>query len=282
MTTQQLDTVPMEMPARAPARSRYVGGGAIAMIIGLVGTILLVRVAVLSRTGQQLDAEATEALHTGRGALEPLLSALGTISTGTVALALAACVVLALIRRRFAAAGAAVLIVGGANVTTQLIKLLVDRPNFGDGSHNSLPSGHTTVVVSIVLAALLVAPVGLRALSVLLGSFAIVFIGISTVVAGWHLPSDVLAALTVTLAWAGLAVLLLSLRPTERPTGGVGAFFLAALGAGAGVIALVVTGVRPDGGWSGIEPALTVLAVIMGGTALTVAWFTRLTSAHAR
>lgn len=282
MTTQQLDTAPLEMPAPTPARSRYAGGAAIAMIIGIAGTIGLIRFAVLSRSGQQLDADATEVLHTGQAGLEPLLSALGTISTGTVALALAACVVLALVRRRFAAAGAAVLIVGGANVTTQLIKVMVDRPNFGDGSHNSLPSGHTTVVVSIVLAALLVAPVGLRALAVLLGSFAIVFIGMSTVVAGWHLPSDVLAAMTVTLAWAGLAVLLLSLRPTERPTGGIGAFFLAALGAGAGVIALVVSGVRPYGGWSGIEPALTVLAVITGGTALTVAWFARLTSAHAR
>jgi hypothetical protein len=282
VTTQQLDTLPMPMPVPAPARSRYASGAAIAMITGVVGTILLVRTAVLSQSGQRIDAEATEVLQARHDALEPLLSALGTISTGTVALALAACVVLALIRRRFAAAGAAVLIVGGANVTTQLIKAMVERPDLGYGSNNSLPSGHTTVVISIVLAALLVAPAGLRALAVALGSFAIVFIGMSTVVAGWHLTSDVLAALTVTLAWSGLAVLLLSLRPTERPRGGVGAFFLAAIGTFAAVIALVVTGVRPYDGWSGIEPALTVLAVIMGGTALTIAWFARLSSAHAR
>ncbi len=276
--------MPTPTPGPAPTRSRYASGAAIAMIIGVLGTILLVRIAVFSESGQLIDAEATEVLHARQEALEPLLSALGTISTGTVAVALAACVVLALIRRRFAAAGAAVLIVGGANVTTQLIKATVDRPDFGNGfgSHNSLPSGHTTVTVSIVLAALLVAPVGLRALTVALGAFAIVFIGMSTVVAGWHQTSDVLAALTVTLAWSGLAVLLLSLRPTERPRGGIGAFFLAAFGAVAAVIALVVTGVRPYDGWHGVEPALTVLAVIMGGTALTIAWFARLSSAHAR
>lgn len=254
------------------------------MILGVVGTLLLVRVAVLSEAGQLIDDAATEVLHARQDALQSLLSALGTISTGTVALALAACVVLALIRGRFAAAGAAVLIVGGANVTTQVIKAVLDRPDYGYGfgSNNSLPSGHTTVTVSIVLAALLVAPVGLRALAVALGAFAIVFIGMSTVVAGWHRTSDVLAALTVTLAWAGLAALLLSLRPTKPPRGGVGAFFLAGAGAVAAVIALVVAGVRPYDGWHGIEPALTVLAVIMGATALAVAWFARLSSAHAR
>lgn len=273
--------MPMPGSPATPTRRRYAGGAAIAMIMGVAGTILLVQTAVLSRAGQRLDVGATEVLHARRDALEPMLSALGTISTGTVALALAACVVLALIRRRFAAAAAAVLIVGGANVTTQLIKIMVDRPDFDLGSHNSLPSGHTTVVVSIVLAALLVAPAGLRALTVALGAFAIVFIGLATVVAGWHLTSDVLAALTVTLAWAGLAVLLLAYRPTDPPRGGVGALFLAALGTVAAVIILIMTGVRPDDGWSGLEPALTVLAVIMGATAVTVAWFSRLSSAHA-
>lgn len=270
------------MPVPAPAPRRYVSGAALALVAGVVGLILLAGYAVFTESGQTLDAEAATALFAGRAALAPMLSALGTISIGTVAVALAACVVLALVRRRFAAAAAAVTVVAGANITTQLLKAIIDRPNFGDGSSNSLPSGHTTVATSIVLAALLVAPIGLRALATGLGAFAIMFIGTSTVVAGWHQPSDVLAAFAVTLAWGGLACLLLALRSDVRPSGGVGGFLLTSLGAGAAVIALIALGLRPLDGWFGLEAAAAVLGVIMFCSVVTATWFVRISSAHAR
>lgn len=252
------------------------------MIMGILGLVLVARVAVFTRTGQAMDDNAAEILFAGRDARSPLLSALDTISIGTLALALAACVVVALIRRRFAAATAAVLLVGGANVTTQLIKAGLDRPGFGDHAGNSLPSGHATVVTSIVLAVLLVVPAGLRLLAAGLGTFAIMFIGTSTVVAGWHRPSDVLAAFAVSLAWGGLAVLLLSLQRTVRPSGGLGAFVVGAVGGIAAIMALITTGVRPVEGWAGLESAGLVLAAIMLGSVVTVAWFARLSSVDPR
>lgn len=282
VTAPTIQTTPAgPVPAPEPIR-RYSGGATLAMIIGTAGLIWLAQFAVFTRTGQAMDAEAMEAMFARQDAQSSLLSALGTISTRTAALALAVCVVLALIRRRFAAAAAAVLVVGGANVTTQLIKAGLDRPDFAEGSSNSLPSGHTTVATSIVLAALLVVPIGLRLLTAGLGAFAIMFIGTSTVVAGWHRPSDVIAAFAVSLAWGGLAVLLLSLRRTVRPSGGLGAFLIGSMGAGAAVVGLIATGVRPIDGWAGIESAGIVLAAIMLGCVVTVAWFARLSAPHAR
>ena len=96
------------------------------------------------------------------------------------------------------------------NVTTQLLKhAVLTRPDFGLGTLNSLPSGHTTVVASAVGASLLVAPRLWRPVIAVLGGFATTLTGASTIVAGWHRPSDVIAALAVSLIWtAGVALVL--------------------------------------------------------------------------
>ena len=89
--------------------------------------------------------------------------------------------------------------------TTQILKdTILDRPDLGLGTLNSLPSGHTTVVASAVGAALLVAPGALRPLVALAGGFATTLTGASTIVAGWHRPADVMAALAVSLIWTAV------------------------------------------------------------------------------
>lgn len=244
--------------------------------------VATVRSLLLTRDGQDLDQRAMEAVYARRDTVEQVLSLLGYISIGSAALVLTVCVVLALARRRVAEAAAAVVLVAGANLSTQLLKRVVlDRPDFGHLALNSLPSGHTTVVSSLVLAALLVAGTAIRPLISILGSFAITFTGASTLVAGWHRPSDVVAALAVSLGWGALVVLALVVRRPGRFTGAPLVQTLASfVGAAAAGILLVVIGVRPDQGWSGAVDAALVLSVLGIASATTVGVFARLSSVH--
>ena len=103
---------------------------------------------------------------------------------------------------------------GGSLVTVQVLKRVVlDRPllvptDYAEGT-NTFPSGHTSV--GMVLAVVLVMVLPLRARPwtwVVVGLFGATF-GVSTVLAAYHRPSDVVAAHLVVLAWAlaGTAVL---------------------------------------------------------------------------
>lgn len=250
--------------------------GWLALLGGVAGTALLTWFAVLTLPGQELDQRAMTAVTAGRDAQLWVLSLLGRVSIGAVLLVVAVCVVLAVVRRQLPAAAAAVLVIGGANVTTQLLKrVVIDRPDLGleVGLMNSLPSGHTTVVASSAAALAFVAPRALTPLVAAFAAFASALTGASTVVAGWHRPSDVLAAFTVTLAWTGLAALLV-----RRDRRGVPPVEIVAwLAAAAALIVLVVVGVRPGGGWSGLGEAVAVLGVLGASVGLWTGATLRLT-----
>jgi hypothetical protein len=177
-----------------------------------------------------------------------------------------------------AAAAAAVLVVG-ANVTTQLIKAVLDRSDFGYLTVASYPSGHATVVVSLVLAALLVVPVQARTTVTLVGSAAITVTAAATLVASWHRPADIVGAMLVCLAW-GTAVLaawsiarggMPRARPAPHRVFAITGIVLA-------VAAMLAIGVRPDGGWSGFLDAGVVLAGTALAASLTVTTFAQLSS----
>ena len=161
---------------RRPAGSPYTTGsmlrGATAMgVTAAVALVVVATVALGSATGQRLDRRAMDALSSPLRTTHRLVEVLSLVSVWSVALVLAACVVLAVLRRRVAAAVAAMVLVAGANLTTQVLKYdVLTRPDIGFGSTNSLPSGHTTVAVSLALAGVLVAPAALRSLVALLGS----------------------------------------------------------------------------------------------------------------
>jgi membrane-associated phospholipid phosphatase len=81
----------------------------------------------------------------------------------------------------------------------------------GNGVHwlaaNTLPSGHSTAAVAVAIAGVAVAWRGRWAV-VIVGMAYAIGIGVATVIAGWHRPSDVIAAnlLGGCLAFAALAV----------------------------------------------------------------------------
>jgi PAP2 superfamily len=165
--------------------------------------------------GQTLDAISLAGTVIGRSRVDGAVQrGLDTISALSVVLATCAVGFVALARRRVALAVAATLVVAGANLTTQVLKNdILQRPNLGvdDAGNglNSLPSGHTTVAVSVAVAAVLVMPPRLRGVAALLGAGYAGFMGVATVSAGWHRPSDAVAAVLVVGMWAAVAGILL-------------------------------------------------------------------------
>ena len=114
----------------------------------------------------------------------------------------------------------------GANVTTQLLKTeLLNRPDLlhrpDAATTPSFPSGHATVAMSLALGLLLVVPARLRIVAGGIGITYAVLIGAATLTAGWHRPSDVVAAYLVTTTWvafiAGWIIAWRGTRQARRP-----------------------------------------------------------------
>lgn len=251
-------------------RPRYLGQhpAAVALpvfLAAVLGVVATVFVALHTAFGQHYDEAAMRVLHGGRSAVNAhLVGLLQQVSVVSAALALAIMIAVALVRRRFRVALAAVVLVVGANLTTEILKnFVITRPNLGldlggDGgastTANSLPSGHTTVVFSLVLAAVLVSPRALRWFVTAAGAAIGGLTGLATVIAGWHRPSDVVAALLVTLAWAALVSAVVAGRARDGVRGHSGSF-AALLGGGLAALGVIIYGF----GWTGGPDASRVI-----------------------
>lgn len=263
----------------APARGS-VALAITAVVLGAVSVAGLYVGLVRTRTGQRLDQSAFLHVHADPGLTLDVTNLLDDATIGIAVTALVAGMVVALVRGRLAGAIAAAVLVGGSNVTTQLLKhSWLTRPDLGYEWTNSLPSGHTTVALSVVMALLLVLPGGLRGLLVLAGCVGANLVGVGTVVGGWHRPSDVLAAAGVCLAWAGLVSLALqwSAAPTTRrpPAPDIRGLAAAAV-AGAAVVVVLAFGARPhDPRVDPFEQVAVVTALALG-TALCLVLAARL------
>ena len=205
-------------------------------------------IAVGTRAGQLVG----ELILGGRPASPETVAAaeqvLSTVSRSSLVLGTLTVVAIALIQHRPRLAATAVVVVVGANLSTQLLKLLLlDRSDLLDGLFyplpNSFPSGHATAVASIAAAALLVLPPLLRAPSVILSGVVVAIVGISTLVAGWHRMADAIGGVFVATAWAGGSASILAWRRgvegVGRRTATLGRWSSTApMLAGAGILAL--------------------------------------------
>jgi membrane-associated phospholipid phosphatase len=240
---------------------------AVTAVIAVATLALMVRVALQTSRGQHWDDSAMRTVVAGRDAQLRVLSVLGYVSIGAIAFVALGCLVVALVRGRASLAVGALVVIAGANATTQLLKHnIFSRPDFGLGTLNSLPSGHTTVVASSVGAALLVAPSMFRPVVALAGGFATTLTGASTIVAGWHRPADVIAALAVSLAWT--AAVAMVLHGPRQPVGSaVAGSIVGCVGA---QVFLLAAGVRPSYGWDGFIRASLVLGAVTVITAMFI------------
>lgn len=250
---------------------------AMAFTAGLVGLGVYL-VFVRTTDGQRLDQTALRHLGWSTRSRETISTVLDVITIGGMTLVLAGCVLVALVRRRWAFAAGAIVLVAVSNLATQLLKhRILTRPELGYGDLNSLPSGHTTVAASITMAALLVVPRGARWLVAVAGSVSVAVTGVGTVVAGWHRPADVVAALCVTLAVGAVVLGALSIgRGTEAgaPPAHRTSAVLAALPFAAAV--LLALGVRPDGTTMDLVLHLVVMGALATFTAAVLALYTRM------
>jgi membrane-associated phospholipid phosphatase len=171
-------------------------------------------VAVRTTRGQKLD----DAAFLGReaataDAAHAASVVLATVSVGSLALALFFLVVVAYGRGRPRLAIVAGVATVGAIATSEGLKhLVLPRPMLLASSpvtHNTYPSGHSTVAMSVALAAVLVAPRQWRGATALVGLVYAWSVGASTLIAGAHRPSDVAGGFAVSTGWAAAGALLL-------------------------------------------------------------------------
>jgi membrane-associated phospholipid phosphatase len=168
--------------------------------------------------GQRIDDAALDGRATlSARSVNSADDLLRTVSVASVAILGGGIVLVAVMRTRFLLAAAAAAVIAGANVTTQVLKAVLPRPDLIAGQAeidigNTLPSGHTTVAASIAVAALLVAPRRLRGAVAVVGVLYAAAIGVATLTAGWHRPSDAIAAVSVVVGWGALAACVIVVR----------------------------------------------------------------------
>jgi membrane-associated phospholipid phosphatase len=113
----------------------------------------------------------------------------------------------ALVRRRPRTALAVVGILLGANVTTQVLKPALGKPQLVPWIETATwPSGHATAAMSLALCSVLVVPRWLRPAAAALGGVAVLAIVYAILLLGHHEPSDILGGLLVAATWASLGI----------------------------------------------------------------------------
>lgn len=175
---------------------------------------------------------------------------LDIVSVGSLMGALAVVAIIALVRLARLSGLAAIGVMVGANATTWLLKeVLLDRPDLGLDEHtpatlNSLPSGHSTAVLSAVVAVLIVLPHRVRLPVAAAGGGLAFLTAMATMSAGWHRAGDSCAAFLVVGGWtaAAAAVVVAVSAPAdgtaERPS--LGARWLGAATVGALTVGLAL------------------------------------------
>jgi membrane-associated phospholipid phosphatase len=189
-------------------------------LICVVLCALVYLVMVRTTAGQRADNDALEGRSDRARVQEATGNLLQTVSIASIVIIGSACVAVALVRRNPLVAAGVVILIGGANVTTQFLKEklpsddLISNPILPG---NSYPSGHTTVAISLAIAMVLVAPPVSRGIVAAFGTAYAALIGAGTVTSGWHYPSDPVGAYLVTVGWgAAIAAAILIVRGRAR------------------------------------------------------------------
>ena len=186
--------------------------GCLACCAGLLSVALL---AYGAGAVQRLDVRVLEGLIATPGSRpESLASAIvpvGDVPALLLMLALACGI--GLVRGRPRQAAAALVVVAGANLMTQALKVLLSshpRLQMILGAEqfrwDGFPSGHVTAVASIAVAFAFVLPRRLLPAVAVVGAGLVIAMGWAVLALNWHYPTDVLGAIFVVGAW-GFAAL---------------------------------------------------------------------------
>jgi membrane-associated phospholipid phosphatase len=248
-------------------RTPVVTTGGSSRRLALLGIIsaLLVAAVWLATTQSVVGQQIADLILYGRVASDPAVlgaatDALTTVSLAFVLTAALGLLGLAIVRGGFGLAAAVFVLLAGANLTTQLLKQVLERPDLLAGaayaSGNSFPSGHVAIVSSLALASVLVVPRRARTLVAVIGAGLVATVGVSTMIAGWHRLADVEGAIFISLGWASFVTAILVAvrgwmprRTWRRGVGGPPIRLVGVAGAVAvvaGTIGIVVIGIDPS------------------------------------
>ncbi len=187
----------------AARRRRSVAVGA-----AFIGLIFLTYVSLYTVPGQNLDNLSMESLAAGSQWFPFALSRLQSLVSVPALVVMSLVVVAtAVVRRRAALAVRSLVVVGAANVTAQLLKKVLTRPELevGVSLPNSFPSGHVAYAAAISFAMVMVAPHRARSFFAAFGWAWTSLMSLMVISQGWHRLSDVLAALLIVTLWGFLA-----------------------------------------------------------------------------
>ncbi|WP_343286937.1 phosphatase PAP2 family protein [Rhodococcus maanshanensis] len=183
---------------------RYLPGATIAAMCA-IALMVVHSVFVTTESGQLVDQQAMRAANAAPDSWhEAGFALLGAVNAAFIAAAIGAIVLIGLIRRRPRSIVVALAVIAGANLTTQVVKMLLDRPYLGWGAHNTLPSGHVTVITSLAVGLAMVLTPGSRSAAAALTCAAAAAAGSAVMICQWHRPSDVIAAVLVVAGWAAM------------------------------------------------------------------------------
>jgi hypothetical protein len=189
---------------------RFVLAGLLLAAVACAGLLVVLDLIFVHTTrGQWVDDASLRGTAIGRAhIINPVNSVLDVVSVTALGLATIAVGAVGYLRRRPILALLTMLLVVGSNVTTEGLKhLIFTRPLFDPADplpYNTLPSGHTTVALSVGVACTLVAAARWRFLVAITGAVYGAATGVATMSAGWHRPSDAVAACLVVAAWIAL------------------------------------------------------------------------------
>jgi membrane-associated phospholipid phosphatase len=209
-------------PPGIQSRVRSAGHAVAPVAVALLaagGVVAVYRFFVGTSLGQSMDTAAMRGADVDHPRVVAVLErALNGTTLASLVLVCVAAAAIGVLRRRLDDAVGAALLVIGANLTTQLLKTRLDRPNLDEfPAPNSFPSGHTTAAASVAFALIIALPHAVRGMVTLIGATYVTVIAVATVWAEWHRPSDTVAALLVVLAWGGLVAALVRLLRWRRP-----------------------------------------------------------------
>ncbi len=196
-----------------------------------VGFFVVYALTVHTTSGRQFgDASLRGAVLTHAELAKAVDGILGVVSVAALLAGATTVALIALARLRRVPGMAAVGLLVAANASTWLLKTqLLSRPDLGlseltPATHNSLPSGHTTAVFSVVIALMVVVPPRGRRLVALVGGSCSVLTALATMSAGWHRAGDSIAAFLMVGVWAGIVgiVTVLITAGTSEPIGSFG------------------------------------------------------------
>jgi membrane-associated phospholipid phosphatase len=210
--------------------------------------------AVQTRPGQRFeDAVLRAAERAGGGGETPAVRVLDTITAFSV-FALAVVVIgIGAVRRRPLLAALGTGVIAASVLTTEVTQRSLLRPLLLESGRRredqSFPSGHAAIAMAVLCALVIVVPYRWRGPVMLLASPWVAGVGVATVSANWHRPSDIVGSNLIVLGFTCLAIAVIAWRgsvrrASPRTTAGrvvggllAGAYAVAALIAVAGIVA---------------------------------------------